>query len=119
MDWVPKHRSVVDHIKASENAAVSDDIDGVQPDDDAGLEVVQQLRLDQDAMAELAEEEWNADFHQSQSSDGHDERHDIDVVLPSLLNLNPPESQKAADAGELVEVASMEEPLTSLDLFEQ
>jgi len=117
MDWVPKHRSVIGHIKASENAAVSDDIDGGQPLDGAGLEVMQELRLDQEAEAELAEEEWSADFHESHSSDGHDERHDLDVLLPSLLDLAPPES--LVESPDSIEFPQMEEPLVSLDLLQQ
>jgi hypothetical protein len=101
VEWVPSHRATLKHAHVSENAAVDDDVDGTKPLDEAGLEVVEQLRLDQDDEAELGEETWSADYHKSQSAD--DDRHHIDTLLQTLLNLGGAD-QGSPDDVEFLEI---------------
>jgi len=108
VEWVPNHRGA---SNASENAAVSDEVDGGKPLDGAGLEEMQQLELDQDAEAELAEEEWSADYRSSHTA--QDTRHDLNVLIESLLNLVPSDKQESPESNLLLEIMSKDEPLVA------
>eukprot|EP00746_Dinoflagellata_sp_MGD_P077774 gnl/MRDRNA2_/MRDRNA2_31165_c0_seq1.p1 gnl/MRDRNA2_/MRDRNA2_31165_c0~~gnl/MRDRNA2_/MRDRNA2_31165_c0_seq1.p1 ORF type:complete len:953 (-),score=203.14 gnl/MRDRNA2_/MRDRNA2_31165_c0_seq1:124-2703(-) len=105
VDWLPAHRATLSQTHVSENAAVDDDVDGNKPLDGAGLEIMEQLQLDQDAEAELGEETWSADYHKSNSAD--DDRHHIDTLLQTLLNLGGPE-QGSPDDVEFLEIKTSE-----------
>lgn len=127
IDWATLHRFPLNKFHASENAAVSDDVDGGKPLDGAGLEVMEQLALDQDAEAELAEEDWSADYRTSHSR--QDTRHDLGVLLTSLLNLEPSDKSESPDSTAFLEIMTTQMPLLSqpvdieenfdLNLFQQ
>lgn len=80
--WVPTHRGRVPH-DVHQHESLSDEVNGMSPHDNAGLEILEQFRMDRDAEAEYG----GLDLWDEHGQDDHASRHEVQQMLRRLLRL--------------------------------